>query len=147
VATAAAWWQWHVQLARQSGRELGPELYCELRYEALVERPAEQCARLCAFLGLPYDEAVLRFHEGRTCAEAGRDAKAAWLPITPGLRDWRVQMSDADVERFEAVAGDLLDELGYSRAARQLRPEVMAYASGIRNQFARDSHALGDWLP
>ncbi len=147
VATAAAWWQWHVRLARQSGRELGPEQYCELRYETLVERPAEECARLCAFLDLPYDEAMLRFHEGRTCAEAGRDAKTAWLPITPGLRDWRVQMSAADVERFEAVVGDLLDELGYPRAVAQPRPEFVAYASRIHEQFARDSQALGDWLP
>src|SRR5262249_55446059 len=55
VATAAAWWEWHVRLAREGGLPLGPERYCEVRYEALVERPAEECARLCAFLGVPYD--------------------------------------------------------------------------------------------
>jgi hypothetical protein len=90
---------------------------------------------------------MLRFHEGRTCLEGGRDAKAAWLPVTPGLRNWRVQMAAADVEHFEAVAGDLLEELGCPRVTPQSRPEVAVYASGIRDQFARDSHALGDWLP
>jgi hypothetical protein len=90
---------------------------------------------------------MLRFHEGRTRMEGGLDAKNAWLPITPGLRDWRVQMTAAEVERFEAVVGDLLDELGYPRAVPHPQPDVVAYASRIRNQFVRDSHALGDWLP
>ena len=147
VATAAAWWEWHVRLAHSGGEPLGLERYCEVRYEALVERPAEECARLCAFLGVPYDGSMLRFHEGRTRVEGGLDAKNAWLPVTPGLRDWRVQMTAAEVERFEAVAGDLLDELGYPRAVPHPQPDVVAYASRIRNQFARDSQALGDWLP
>jgi hypothetical protein len=147
VATAAAWWEWHVRQARESGRLLGPGLYCEVHYEALVERPDEECARLCAFLGIPYDGSMLRFHEGRTHMGDGRDAKAAWLPVTPGLRDWRVQMTAAEVERFEAVAGGLLEELGYSRATSHPRNEVVAYASWIRDQFARDAHVLGDWLP
>jgi hypothetical protein len=56
-------------------------------------------------------------------------------------------MSAADVECFEAVAGDLLDKLGYPRTAPQPRPEFVAYASRIRDQFATDSQALGDWLP
>jgi hypothetical protein len=147
VATAAAWWEWHVRSARAGGGPLGPGLYCEVLYEALVERPAEECARLCAFLGVPYDASMLHFHEGRTRVEGGLDAKNAWLPITPGLRDWRVQMSAAEVERFEAVAGPLLDELGYPRATSHPRTEIVSYASRIRDQFARDTHALGDWLP
>jgi hypothetical protein len=147
VATVAAWWEWHVRLARENGQLLGSKLYCEVRYEALVERPEAECARLCAFLGVPYDEAMLHFHEGRTRVENGGDAKAAWLPITAGLRDWRVQMTAAEVERFEAVVGPLLDELGYPRAAPQPRTEVMAYASCVRDQFAMDTSALGDWLP
>jgi hypothetical protein len=118
-----------------------------VHYEALVQRPDEKCARLYAFLGIPYDGSMLRFHEGRTRLGDGRDAKAAWLPVTPGLRDWRVQMSAAEVERFEAVAGPLLDELGYPRATSHPRTEVVSYASRIRDQFARDTHALGDWMP
>jgi hypothetical protein len=126
VATAASWWEWHVRQARESGQLLGPGLYCEVHYEALVERPDEECARLCAFLGIPYDSSMLRFHEGRTRLGDSRDAKAAWLPVTPGLRDWRVQMTAAEVERFEGVAGALLDELGYSRATSHPRNEVAA---------------------
>ena len=105
VSTTALWWKCKVRLGREGGQALGPGLYYEMRYEALVAQPADECARLCAFLGIRYDEAMLHFHEGRTRTEPGLDAKQAWRPITPGLRDWRAQMPAEDVERFEAVAG------------------------------------------
>jgi len=139
VLTAALWWELHVRLGRQAGNSLGPELYYELRYESLVRNPAEECAGLCAFLGLPYDDAMLRFHEGRTKADPALDAKRAWRPLTPGLRDWRSQMPGEDVERFEAAAGELLDELGYPRVVPRPRPESLERASRIRNLLAQDS--------
>ncbi|RMF84793.1 MAG: sulfotransferase, partial [Nitrospirae bacterium] len=37
--------------------------YLELRYEELVADPEGRARELLAFLGLPWDEAVLRFHE------------------------------------------------------------------------------------
>ena len=64
---------------------------------------------------MPYADTMLEFHEGRTKTKPGLDAKRAWLPITSGLRDWRSEMPTEDLERFEAAAGDLLDELGYER--------------------------------
>src|SRR3989442_8404264 len=66
VATTALWWEWNVRLGREIGSSLGPELYYEMRYESLVADPAHECAALCAFLGVPYNDAMLRFHEGRT---------------------------------------------------------------------------------
>lgn len=135
VTTGALWWKWNVRLTQEAGQPLGPEQYYELRYEALVARPEEECSRLCAFLGVPYDEAMLRFHEGRTQRKPGLDPKEAWLPVTPGLRDWRTQMPAPQIERFEAAAGDLLDELDYPRAVPQPRPEMMDRASRLRTLF------------
>jgi len=100
-------------------------LYFEVRYESLVAHPREECEALSAFLGLPYDDAMLRFDETQTKRKTRR-------PITPGLRDWRTQMSRDDVERFEAMAGDLLDELGCPRAFPRLRPGRLEDASRIR---------------
>jgi hypothetical protein len=40
-------------------------------------------------------------HEGRTRHDLGLSAKKAWLPPTPGLRDWLSQMPHEHVERFE----------------------------------------------
>jgi hypothetical protein len=145
VTTAALYWKWHVQLGREAGHSLAPGLYYEIRYESLVAQPEDQCLRLCAFLGLPYDDRMLRFHEGRTRNEPGIGAKRAWLPITPGLRDWRSQMPAADVERFEAAAGDLLEELGYARALP--RSEALIHASRVRDLFTHDLRSLGNRLP
>jgi hypothetical protein len=140
VSTTALWWELNVRLGRQAGNSFGPKLYYELRYESLVRNPAEECAALCTFLGLPYDDAMLRFHEGRTRSNPGLDAKHAWLPITPGLRDWRSQMPGEDVERFEAAAGQLLDELGYPRAVPRPRPEALEHAFKIRDSLVLDAN-------
>lgn len=147
VSTAALWWEWNVQLGREAGSSLGPKLYHEMRHESLVADPARECAALCAFLGVPYDGTMLRFHEGRTRHEPGLDAKAAWLPITSGLRDWRSQMAPERLERFEATAGELLDELGYPRAVPRPRPEALRRASEIRKTFAQDVDSRGKRLP
>jgi hypothetical protein len=147
VATTALWWKRKVTLGRQGGKPLGPELYYEMRYEDLMAHPDEECRKLCAFLGVPNDDAMLRFHEGRTRAEPGLDAKQAWLPITPGLRNWRTQMAPADIERFEAVAGDLLEQLGYPRAFPRPSAEDLDQAQKIRELFTNDLRSRQEALP
>jgi hypothetical protein len=147
VTTAAVWWKWRVRLGQEAGESLDPRLYAEMRYEAMVARPGEECVRICSFLGVPYDDRMLRFHEGRTRNSPDLSAKRSWLAITPGLRDWRTQMSPEDQERFEAAAGDLLDELGYPRAVPQPRPETTALASRIREAFIRDLRPYDPVLP
>ena len=134
VVTAALWWEWNVRLGREAGAALGP-LYRELRYEELVDDPEAGCRELCDLLGVTYDDAMLRFHEGRTRDEPGLDAKHAWLPPTAGLRDWRTQLAPGDVERFEAAAGALLAELGYALAG-DVGPQAEALAAGVRARFA-----------
>jgi hypothetical protein len=153
IVTTACWWERNVRLAREAGSRLGPDLYHELRYEALVADPGAECARLCAFLGLPYDEAMLRFHEGRTLADPGLDAKKAWRPVTPGLRSWRTEMVAPDVARFEAAAGALLDELGYPRGAVGTHAgttdqgATAEHVAAIRRSFEAVTRRKGDDLP
>ena len=147
VSTVALWWKRKVRLGRQGGQSLNPRLYHEIHYENLAHQPAAQCEKLCNFLGVAYDEAMLRFHEGRTRHEPGLDAKQAWRPITPGLRDWKTQMPGDDVERFEAVAGDMLVELGYSLAYPTPAPETKKRAARIQDLFTQDLHARGEILP
>jgi hypothetical protein len=141
VATVACWWEWLVRLGREDGAALGPKLYHELRYESLVAEPAAECQRLCDFLGVSYDDRMLHFHEGRERAEPGLDAKKAWRPVTPGLRNWRSEMSPADLERFEAAAGGLLDELGYERSGRAPSAELSGHAVRVRRSFTSELRA------
>ena len=136
VTTIGLWWEWHVRLGREAATKLGPHRYHEVCYEALVTDPELECANLAHFLGVPYDAAMLRFHEGRTRSKPGLGSKAAWLPVTAGLRSWREQMNGTDVERFEAAAGRLLDELGYSHADHAISGDELERAARLRRAFA-----------
>jgi hypothetical protein len=141
VATAL-WWRWTVKLARDGGQSLSEGLYREVRYESLVADPEQGCRSLCTFLGIPYDEAMLRFHEGRTRVKPGHSTKSQWLPPTSGLRDWSTQMPSDEVERFEAAAGDVLEDLGYSRAFPHPGSAARDRVATLREAFTADLHQL-----
>jgi Sulfotransferase family len=138
ISTAAVWWELNVQLGRRAGKSLGPNLYYEIRYESLVNHPREESEALCVFLSVPYDDGMLRFHEALAALDPGLDATRARLPVTSGLRDWRSQMGVQDIESFEAAAGQLLDELGYTLAMHHLRPETVERAARIRTLLSHD---------
>ena len=147
LVTTALWWERSVRMGREARSLLGSGRYHEVRYEDLVEDPEHACRALCTFLGIEYEESMLRFHEGRTKKlEPGLPSKRAWLPPTAGLRDWGTELPERDVERFEAAAGNLLDEIGYPRAAT-VSARAVAHASAIREAFTRDANERGRALP
>jgi hypothetical protein len=147
VSVTALWWERRVRLGRETGALLAPGLYHELRYEPLVADPAHESEVLCRFLGVPYDDRMLRFHEGRERHDPNLSAKKAWRPVTAGLRDWRTQMPPEDVERFEAAVGELLDELGYPRGAPEPGQAAVDHAASVRESFVGDLRAWGQRLP
>ena len=132
IAVCAMWWQGKVNAGRVDGANLGPSKYREIRYEQLVARPQESLRELAAFLELPFAPQMLTYYEGKTRHNPGLSAKSAWLPPTAGLRDWRTQMSERDLELFEALAGDLLSAVGYERAAPPPSPKIAALADRCR---------------
>jgi hypothetical protein len=140
VSTTALWWERKVRKAREDGAVLGPGLYQEMHYEDLVEDPERECKRLCEFLGVAYDDAMIRFAEGKTRTDlpnARKTPKKAWLPITSGMRNWRTEMPATDIQHFEAAAGNLLEELGYERNFSRLAPQALEHATRIRKMFSR----------
>jgi sulfotransferase family protein len=139
ATTCALWWELNVRRGREAGARLGPELYYEMRYESLVQAPERECAALCAFLGVPFDPVMLRFHENRPAAYPALEPGHGWRPLTAGARDWRREMAAEEVEHFEAAAGALLDELGYPRAFPQPGPEANQRATHIRALLAKES--------
>jgi Sulfotransferase family len=150
VSTTAFWWERKVRKARADGVALGPGLYHETLYEDLVDDPERECKRLCEFLGVPYDDAMIRFAEGKTRTDLPnprKTPKKAWLPITSGMRDWRTEMPVKDVERFEAAAGDLLEELGYPRAVPDPPQEKLEEATRLHHAFTQEVRAKGKRPP
>jgi hypothetical protein len=147
IGTAALWWEWHVRLAREAGTELGKALYHEVRYESLVANAADECRALCEFLDVNWDDSMVRAYHERAITNPGMDSKHPWLPVTIGLRDWQSQMAPGAIRRFEAIAGKLLEELGYSLAVRRLRPVEHERAARTREWFVQDAKSQGYSVP
>jgi sulfotransferase family protein len=134
LAVCALSWRRHVLAGRREANMLG-DLYCEVRYEQLVQEPESALRALTAQIGLPFAGEMLEFHRGRTRHGPGLSSKDAWLPPTPGLRDWRATLSRPEVELFEALAGDLLDALGYARGVETISPQIESLATRYREAW------------
>ncbi len=88
-----------------------------LRYEDLVARPEAELRELCAFLGLPFDPAMLA---GEAARELVVDlAREPWKQGADGpihcrsVERWRSALSAAEVCAVEAVAWRELKAAGY----------------------------------
>jgi len=115
AAGFACQWRTEVEDARRLGERVGPGRYLEIRYEALVAEPEETLGLVCGFAGLEREASMLGYERDPSVSEMPHQ-RSLRRPPTPGLRDWRSQMSADDVAAFEGVAGDLLAGLGYERA-------------------------------
>ena len=120
---AARYWQRRVSTGAAVGAELGPSRYLELRYEALIADPEPELRRLCEFASIAYDPAMLN-HDAAArrqlnMSPAAEEDSSLLRPITSGLRDWRQQMSRADVAAFEEIAGETLTRFGYATDSAQ----------------------------
>lgn len=122
VADAAFNWKGRVLRGRQAGLALGPQRYLEVRYEELVEQPAETLEPVCRFLDLAFEPAMLNFHRRADTVLAGleeserHDFENLFRPLTTGIRNWSTEMSVEEQDAFDAIAGELLADLGYERS-------------------------------
>jgi hypothetical protein len=117
AAGFASQWVTDVRAARDLAARVGRGRYLELRYEALVADPPTEVHRVCVFAGLDYDDEMLGY-VGRTDSARKEHQQRLNEPPRVGVRDWRTEMAADDRAAFEAVAGDLLDELGYEVSER-----------------------------
>jgi hypothetical protein len=112
--------------------------YLELRYEDLIADPEPVVRAACGLAELEFEPAMLDYHEAagermsavardfRTGGEGATDVSASERASQHSLvseplqgeraERWRRELDPAAVASFEAIAGDLLDELGYNRA-------------------------------
>jgi hypothetical protein len=132
VDVAARRWKRRVVSTRRRAQDV--EHYMEVRYEDLIAEPEAALRSVCAFVELPSDEAMVRYHEhaAQRLAEIDRDlpakrgrhelgaqpriaahAHADEPPLAQRAGAWREEMAPEEVAAFEAEAGDLLDDLGY----------------------------------
>ncbi len=140
-AQAKHWKKRVAQTRRQGGRV---RHYMEMHYEHLLEYPERELRRVCEFIDLPFDDAMLRYHEKaeERISEIKRDMKGGQEltqdrsrgevsaerrveihkltsepPRTDRIGVWRREMDPGDLAEFESVAGPLLTDLGYELGA------------------------------
>ncbi len=117
MAEAANHWKNRVRRGRVAGQAIGADRYMEVRYEDVVADPETVARTVCDFLGLDFEDGMLRYHEkSEEFIASTKDPEAfknLSRPITGGLRAWEDEISPGDRKLFEAIAGDLLEELEY----------------------------------
>lgn len=115
VEGASRYWVEVVSTIRHQAASV-PGRYLEVRYEELVQSPEDTMRRVLAFLGEPWDAAVLAHHEAdtRLSSREASSAAVAGALSDGALRKWRTQLSDADLSRFDQRTQSVLAELGYA---------------------------------
>jgi len=145
---AAELWRDSVRAGRAAGRTLPEGRYMEVRYERLVSDPEPVMRDVCDFLGEDFDSDVTRPKRPRGELRAAHLPPLEATPVetrhqvsTARVGSWRTEMRRRDVATVEAVAGELLTELGYppSGESRRIRPGERAawHAHGRAVRLAR----------
>jgi hypothetical protein len=112
---AARSWKRRVEDARRDGAALGPGRYFEISYEKLIAEPRRVLDGVCEFIGADFTESMM--HPERVAStlyhSKGIHGSTRSAPSAQNAQKWRTQMSSSDLSIFHALAGDLLEDLGY----------------------------------
>ncbi len=128
-AQFACLWRKEVGDARSLARRVGAARYHEVRYEELVAGPESSVRAICAFAAIPFEPAMLDY-TAAVDVSAKPHQQRLLTPPTSGVRSWREDMSAEDAAGFDAVAGELLSELGYEVGSRARSGARAALARG-----------------
>jgi hypothetical protein len=117
VAKAAQIWKRRVSKGLEDGRALGDGRYKEVQYEELTENTEAVVKDICGFLDIAFDPKMLDEEER---AKGVTERAQKYNPHVTGksiskTRAWQDDMPPEQMEMFEALAGDLLTQLGYER--------------------------------
>jgi hypothetical protein len=117
----AGLWRELVSGASESGPRLLGSNYIEVKYENLLDDTAAEAKRLLRFVGVEFDEEIIRqcvenasfesFSGGRSRGE--EDHASFFRKGIAG--DWRNVFTEKDKQIFKEAAGDLLIRLGYEK--------------------------------
>ncbi len=126
-------WKRRIESAREQAQSV--EHYLELRYEDMVAEAEQTLRKVCDLIELEYNPAMLDYHEraserlaelsdlpgkgGKVRPGSERIAAHALTSEPPSadrIERWRVELSNQAIAEYEDVAGELLEELGYSLA-------------------------------
>mgnify|MGYP006290890631 FL=1 len=110
-------WRADQQAGLSALGHMGPGRVFALRYEDLISDAEAQLRALCAFCGVPFDPAMLSFHEGAETAKLAQTTGAREnlsRPLMTGnFHKYRKTLSRGEIRITEAWLGDLMTRFGY----------------------------------
>jgi hypothetical protein len=114
IVKAAPWWKAMVREGLALEALLRTDQIVRLRYEDLVREPERTMRRLCPPLGLQYEPGLLRADGFRPPGYTASQHKMIGRRPDPARATrWRTMLTARQVEMFEALASDLLGQMGY----------------------------------
>lgn len=126
-------WKPALRAIEAFSRTLRADQFFELRYEDLIEQPVTRLMEIAGFLGIDDSDRRLA---GYLEAHVRDEVRAA------NSEKWRRELSAADIERFEGVAGDTLARFGYSLVYRGNARRVSAVEQAIWRARARAARLI-----
>jgi hypothetical protein len=119
VRDAALDWVWSLKKIIDFGRKIGPEKFIEIKYEDLVREPERELNQLCEFLNEPFDSNMMNFWMMNREEQLEPERHLGWKALTlekvttKRVSEWEVELSESEIQIFDAIAGDMNTKLGY----------------------------------
>ncbi len=132
VPTLAQYWKGQIEYARAVAQRCTH--YLEIRYEDLVHRTRDVLEDICRFIELPFEDGMQLYHQSAEhrlddlnphynpdgSVKVTRESRllihhlSAQPPDRTRIDRWRQELSLEEQRAFDRVAGDLLEQLGYT---------------------------------
>ena len=108
---------------------LSPDRYIELRFEDLVADPEAALKRVCAFMGVPYDDAMLGYADRSTYDR----------PNAAVALKWKTRMAPREAALITSRAPDLIASRGYDM------PQDVSPPSALERMRLDWDNRIGKW--
>ena len=113
----ASQWREEQEASLKLADNLGSSRVIKVRYEDLIHNPEVQLQRICSLIGAEYNPIALDYYhsqESHNTALSGVMWENVEHPImSENFNKFTRELSSADIQLFEEVAGDMLQILGY----------------------------------
>ncbi len=96
------------------------ENFKEIKYETLLEQPKVTLENLCSFLGIEFEDAMLKYHYRNKSQQLVPQHRSAWHKNTfkeidsTRIDAWKKSLKSKDIYLFELLAGRYLRKNGYN---------------------------------
>jgi len=112
-------WKDAQEIALSLGKKIDSSRFFSISYEQLTNDAETSAQSLCKFLNVEYSSSMFEFHKTTEAKNAASSSKL-WKNVTQPVinnnsNKFLDLMPERDLEIFESVAGQVLDELNFER--------------------------------